>query len=65
MIIKRPPNIKDPELNRIINDIYSQLTQLANEVDKFKITTNADKGVVLQVKDKKGVFKTDNLTAEN
>lgn len=65
MIIKRPPNIKDPELNRVISDIYNQLTQLANEVDKITITTKSDKGVVLQVKDKKGIFKTDNLTAEN
>ena len=65
MIIKRPPNIKDPELNRIFSDIYNTLTQLVNEVDKIKVTTNADKGVALQVKDKKGKFKTANLTAEN
>lgn len=65
MIIKRPPNIKDPEMNRVISDIYNILTQLVNEVDKIKVTTNADKGVALQVKDKKGIFKTANLTAEN
>lgn len=65
MIIKRPPNIKDPELNRVISDIYNQLTQLVNEVDKIKVLNTSDKGVALQVKDKKGIFKTANLTAEN
>lgn len=65
MIIKRPPNIKDPELNRIFSDIYNTLTQFANELDKIKVLNTSDKGVALQVKDKKGIFKTANLTPEN
>lgn len=65
MIIKRPPNIKDPEMNRVISDIYNILTQLVNEVDKIKVLNTSDKGVALQVTDKKGKFKTANLTAEN
>lgn len=63
-MIKRPPSIKDPELNRIFSDIYDELTRLSNELEKYKIVATADKGVAIQVKDKKGFYQTSNLTGE-
>lgn len=62
MKIQRPTNIKDPQLSRVLDQIFDLLTEHSNLIDKIKVVETPNKGVAIEVKDKKGDYKTDNLS---